>query len=470
MLAYLMIRMPITRALALAAWCFAVTACGEEDPTTASNLGSGGASTDAASDLDADPGADSGLDSDDADPGTETGAAGAESDAHSGGDSAPEPSCAPLDDVTELIDNGKLFFGYAALGSSEVELGCGDFANAAEVAVSFTPSFSGDLVLTTQHPTTKLDTVLEVRDTSCEGASIGCSANTTPGLSGSRLSIQVQAGKTYVALVETADDQAGVFAIGLHRPGVCDGRGSVQDITSQLLSGSRFATDPSSSTSSLRGSCSTAADHPEARLSFIAPRTGTIVATAVHPQTVAEPLLHVRRSPYCDSTEAELACGAGSELVRFDALAEHSYDLFVDGDGAATVTIGYGATSPSIEALNGCKHATIQDQFAFLVQAGQVASLAVDTVDAQTAADTRMRIRLPDGTELHEADDDVPCTFAPPKYSCPQYTFTAATSGLYTVEVYVGSSESCYDHSRVNYELTVNLDGQPSELVHIKDQ
>jgi hypothetical protein len=79
-------------------------------------------------------------------------------------------------------------------------------------------------------------------------------------------------------------------------------------------------------------------------------------------------------------------------------------------------------------------------------------------------------VRTPDGSELYEADDDVPCTYPPPSYSCPEHTFTAAVSGLYYVEVYVGASQSCYDHSRVNYQLTVTLDQQDTALILIKDQ
>jgi len=120
--------------------------------------------------------------------------------------------------------------------------------------------------------------------------------------------------------------------------------------------------------------------------------------------------------------------------------------------------------------LQGCDYSGIQDQFAFFVQSGQSVYLKVDTVDAATAADTRLRVRLPDGTELHEADDEVACTFPPPKYSCPEYSFTADTAGLYTVEVYVGLSESCASQSLVNYQLTVTVDDQPSDLILIKDQ
>jgi hypothetical protein len=91
-------------------------------------------------------------------------------------------------------------------------------------------------------------------------------------------------------------------------------------------------------------------------------------------------------------------------------------------------------------------------------------------VDAATTADTRFLLRLPDGTELHEADDDVACSFPPPEYSCPRYSFTAGATGYFTVEIYVGSTQNCRDRNLVNYELTVTVADAPSELIFIKDQ
>lgn len=386
-------------------------------------------------------------------------------------------ACVPLADITSLI-GGELFFGYSALGTSSVQAGCGALGNAKEVALSLTPDFTGDLVLSTQHPTTKLDTVIELREQSCEGTSIGCAATTTEGVHGSRLTASVKAGTKYVAIVETSDDSAGIFALGAHRPGVCDGQGSSLEVTAKLLSGERFETDTTTSTSSLRGSCG--GGGAEARLTFTAPRDGTMVATTMHPKTTFEPLLHVRETSvkgasYCDSPEAERGCQASGGMLRFDAYGDRVYDLFVDGadsnaKGQATVTLGYAAQSPATAALQGCSHASIQDQFALVVQSGQDVSVKVDTADAATAADMRLRIRLPDGTELFEADDEVQCSFAPPKYSCPEHSFTATTAGLYTLEVYVGTSEACADKSLVNYVLTATVGGQPGELILIKDQ
>lgn len=395
--------------------------------------------------------------------------------------------CTPLADVTDHIGSNALFFGYAVLGEDLSLPDCGTLENAKELYVSLTPDFDGDLVLSTVHPTTHVDTVIEIRDGSCDGSAMGCVDGAATSTTGARITIPVQAGHEYVALVETSDDEAGVFALGLHRPGVCEAIGSAEDITADLLTGRQFVADTLASTASMRGSCSASTDaNPEALLTFTAPRSGVLVATTAHPDTDFDTLLHLREGSaggerFCDSPEAEVACdndGAPdgtAALLRFDVLAGHPYSLFVDGGsadgrGLATVILGYESQSPTQTNLQGCDHLDIVDQFAFFAEAGQAVHAAVDTVDANTAADTRMRIRNPDGSELHEADDDVPCTFPPPAYSCPDHSFTAGTSGLYYVEVYVGVTERCFDYNLVNYELTVTVDGEQSDLIGVRDQ
>jgi len=405
---------------------------------------------------------------------------------HESAESCPDDcaGCNLLTDITGIIGTAELFYGYSVLGTDFETLGCGGLGEAREVSLSFTPGFTGDLVLSTRHPSTRIATVLEVREGRCDGAPLGCNDEATAGATGSRLTIPVEAGTRYVALVETADDEAGVFALGAHRPGVCEGVGTTVDITADLLGGRRFQADTTASTSSVAGSCGPAVDSPEARLTFTAPRNGRMIGTTAHPSTTFDAVLHVREheidgTSTCDSPESEIACatdgapGGLGPVVRFEAQGRRGYDLFVDGAsgaGQATLTLGYAATSPARANLRGCDFETLRDQFAFFAQDGQSVFVTVDTVDADTAADTRLLVRTPDGAELHEADDDVDCTFDPPRWNCPQYTFTAGTTGLFTVEIYVGSSEECYDRSRANYELTVTVAGVQAELILIRDQ
>jgi len=395
--------------------------------------------------------------------------------------------CSTLADVTDLIGTGELFFGYAALGADISIPECGELDSAKELYVSMTPDFDGDLVLSTVHPTTRVDTVIEVRGGTCDGSALGCADGTAAATGGARLTIPVQAGQTYVALVETSDDEAGVFALSLHEAGVCEGLGAVEDITADLLTGRQFVADTSASTATTRGQCSAQADaNPETLLTFTAPRSGVLVATTAHPNTGFDTLLYARegaagQDQYCDSSEAEVACDndtapwGTASVLRLEVVAGRPYSLFVDGgsadsQGLATVVLGYEGPSPAQASLQGCDHDGIQDQFAFFAEAGQEVYTNVDTVDAATAADLRMRIRRPDGSEVHEADDDVACTYPPPAYSCPEHSFTADTAGLYYVEVYVGASQSCFDHNLVNYQLTVQVDSQQADLIAVKDE
>ncbi len=398
-------------------------------------------------------------------------------------------TCSPLADVTDLIGSNQLFFGYAVLGADLSIPDCGALETAKEIYVSLTPDFDGDLILSTVHPTTRVDTVIEVRDSSCDGMSLGCvdGAATSEGKGGARITIPVQAGEQIVAMVETSDDEAGVFALSLHEAGVCEGLGATEDITADLMTGRQFTVDTAASTATMQGSCSWETDNnPEALLTFTAPSTGVLVATTAHPNTGFDTLLYVREGSvgperYCDSAEAEIACEndrapwGTATVLRFEVLAGRPYSLFVDGgsadaQGPATVILGYEAASPAPASLLGCNHAGIQDQFAFFAEAGQAVYANADTADSATAADLRLRIRRPDGSEVYEADDDMDCTYPPPAYSCPEYGFTAETSGLYYVEIYVGTSQSCFDHSLANYQLTVKVDDQHSDLILIKDQ
>jgi len=394
--------------------------------------------------------------------------------------------CSPEADITDLIASNDLYFGYAVLGADVSIPDCGERETAKEVYVSLTPDFDGDLVLSTVHPTTQVDTVIEVRGGSCDGTSLGCVDSATTDYGG-RITVPVKAGQTYVAMVETSNDGSGVFALSLHRPGVCEGIGSVEEITADLVSGRKFVVSTVDSSASTRGRCSAPIDNnPEALLRFVPTRSGVMVATTAHPDTDFDALLYVRQGrpdgePFCDSSEAELACANDSlpwgtaPVLRFEALAGRPYSLFVDGGsvearGEATVVLGYEATSPVLQALQGCDHDSIRDDYGFFAEAGQHIDISANTVDATTAADLRMRIRNPDGSELHEADDDFPCRHPPPDFSCPEYGFTAGTSGLYCVELYVGVHESCNDHHLANYELTVTADDQSLDLILFRDQ
>ncbi len=390
--------------------------------------------------------------------------------------------CALTADLSPNLATGTLFYGYPALGRDAGGPSCGGFPGGREVYLSFTPDFAGELVVSTLHPSTNTATVLEVRQDTCDGNPIGCAV---PAAGGTELVVTVQALSAYVVVVETAGGEDDVFALQLRRRGACDGLGTASELTGRLLSGDRFPVDTTGGTGTLAGTCGGAAA-PEARMTFVAPVTGEWIATTAHPTTAFDTLLHLREgdpdgASFCASTEAEIGCDDGpaplapASWLRFEAVEGLWYDLFVDGatDGAAgtaTLTLGLAADSPAGAALGGCSHTGYLDRFAFFAPAGAEVTASADTVSAQTAADLRLRLRDPDGVELHEADDDFDCTYPPPQWSCPTHSFTASRAGLYSVEIYVGTSEACADHTRVDYRLSVTVGGAPAEMILFGDQ
>ena len=390
--------------------------------------------------------------------------------------------CALTADLSPDLATGDLFYGYPALGRDAGAPSCGAFPGGREVYLSFTLDFTGELVVSTLHPSTNTTTILEVRQDTCDGSPIGCAA---PAAGGAELTMTVQALSAYVVVVETAGDEGEVFALQLRRRGACDGLGTVTEATGRLLAGDRLPVETTGGAGTLAGTCG-GSMAPEARVTFVAPATGEWIATTSHPMTGFDTLIHLREggtdgASYCASTEAEIGCDDGdgpfapAAWLRFEAVEGLWYDLFVDGAaegaaGTATLTLGLAADSPAEDALGGCSHTGFIDRFAFFAPVGAEVTAAADTVNAQTAADLRLRVRDPDDTELHEADDDFACTYPPPQWSCPTHTFTTTRAGLHTVEIYVGTSEACADRSRVDYRLSVTVGGAPAEMILFGDQ
>jgi hypothetical protein len=392
-------------------------------------------------------------------------------------------SCTPLADISSNIQTGQLFFGYPTLGTRALAPSCGSISTQNAVYISFTPDFTGQITLSTANPSTTAGTIIEIRQGTCDGSSIHCTDGTT--FETTTATFSVVASQAYVAAIYALPIENSVFTLSIHPKGVCEENGLITDITTTFLTGEQFAINTSQSSSSLGASCG-GSQNPEAKYNFTAPKNGVILATTAHPDTNFDTLLHVGEQwdndgKYCGSPEVEIACNNdGSEmgtqtLLRFNVNEGISYNLFVDGNGTngsgnATLTLGYETSSPSQTSLEGCNHNSIMDSFAFYANSGQEITAKVDTIDSATAADMRLMIRLPDGSELHEADDDFDCTYPPPSYSCPAHTFTASTSGLYMVDVYVGSSEACANNNLINYELSVTLNTEHIDLIQFGDE
>jgi len=73
--------------------------------------------------------------------------------------------------------------------------------------------------------------------------------------------------------------------------------------------------------------------------------------------------------------------------------------------------------------------------------AGDLLSITVDTVAADTAFDPVFQLIAPSGCVVSAADDSFACTFPPPRYSCPAVQLTAPESGAYRLLVW--SMGSC---------------------------
>ncbi len=89
-----------------------------------------------------------------------------------------------------------------------------------------------------------------------------------------------------------------------------------------------------------------------------------------------------------------------------------------------------------------------------------------DTTDPFTASDLVMDVICTTG-DNRSGDDQIPCTFPPPAFFCPEVSFIASGEGTCTVRV--GAFGSCTNASIAAYELAVTLDGGPALLALVVD-
>lgn len=129
--------------------------------------------------------------------------------------------------------------------------------------------------------------------------------------------------------------------------------------------------------------------------------------------------------------------------------------------------------SPQLGTISPCAP-NVADAWAFSVSAGDEVMIAADTVNAATAAD--LEIRGVCGTsDFFFADDNFLCTYPPPAFSCPATVFTATADGDCVLDVspaltgLAPPSAACSDPNRADYELFVDLGGEPALLVQIRD-
>lgn len=127
--------------------------------------------------------------------------------------------------ATTLPPGGGTFTGTTA-GVSTLTGGCGASTNVSpETVFAWTPDASGTATIDTcDAAATAFDTVLYVRDAPCRGgAQLACNdnlsgCNTAGGETGSRVTLSVEAGRTYYLVVDGANGAAGNFRLHVAGP------------------------------------------------------------------------------------------------------------------------------------------------------------------------------------------------------------------------------------------------------------
>ncbi len=125
-----------------------------------------------------------------------------------------------------------------------------------------------------------------------------------------------------------------------------------------------------------------------------------------------------------------------------------AYDSYVVNDvqlacEGTAVTVAPTPRRIGLEAVTGtlpCA-ANSHDAWTFEAEAGDIVSISVDTVSAETTFDPMFWVNGPDTCTIAWLDDSYACTFPPPSFSCPSGKFQATESGTY--EVFVATLSAC---------------------------
>jgi hypothetical protein len=149
------------------------------------------------------------------------------------------------------------------------------------------------------------------------------------------------------------------------------------------------------------------------------------------------------------------------------------YRLGVERDGVpAALTLtddNFGAPTPpaftDFDDITPCD-AGVVDAWRFDVLAWDTVTVAVDTLDHETAADLALEVVCGDQTMLI-ADDTLPCTFPPAAFGCPAGSFEPYEDG--TCTVVVRSFGSCSDPRTARYRVGVERAGASADLTLIRN-
>jgi hypothetical protein len=226
--------------------------------------------------------------------------------------------CTSCQAAAVLPSEGGTFTGMTA-GTGSLTGSCGSTAPSPERAYRWTPAASGTAVIATCGTSTRYDSVVYVRAGTCGGAELGCNDDTTGCVTGepndhhgSRVTLAVTAGQTYVIVVDGYNGARGAYTLTVSPPSLC-GNGVREG--GEACDGGDVAACPSGQCT---GSCACAA--PSGGLPDLVPQivdVRTDFGTTVDPGDVAE-----------GCAEAT----TGVDLLRFGAYSRN--------DGTAAFVLG----------------------------------------------------------------------------------------------------------------------------------
>ncbi len=135
--------------------------------------------------------------------------------------------CTSCQAIAVLPPEGGVFSGVTA-GTGSLASSCGSTGPSAERAYQWTPTASGTAVIATCGSGTLYDSVVHVKAGTCAGAELGCNDDTTgcttgepSDYHGSRITLSVTAGQTYVIVVDGYNGARGGYTLTVTAPSLC---------------------------------------------------------------------------------------------------------------------------------------------------------------------------------------------------------------------------------------------------------
>ena len=158
---------------------------------------------------------------------------------------------------------------------------------------------------------------------------------------------------------------------------------------------------------------------------------------------------------YCDES---LNCaafafdGGDCDTGDDDDTVADDDDVVVDDDDTA------GGTGPYVLPID-TDHMDIFEVWG--VSSGSTVQITIDTISTSTTFDPAIVVMGdPDPNNAFDSfDDEIPCTYPPPSYDCPQGSVTVPSTGLYFA---VGAASSGFGGATAEYSVEILEGGSPT--------